>query len=97
MAGAPLSQRPIWERTELILVSALFRVALQEPASLSATIDHLTRALYAQRHAEDTLGPRLIGPMNAGERVRREQVRLAAADLIEAAARTWLEMRRTGS
>jgi hypothetical protein len=43
------------------------RSVVQTPSHLdSTTVEHLTRALYAQRHAEDTLGPKLmIGPMKA--------------------------------
>jgi tetratricopeptide (TPR) repeat protein len=43
------------------------RSVVHTPSHLDkATVEHLTRALYAQRHAEDTLGPKLmIGPMKA--------------------------------
>lgn len=46
---------------------ARVRGVVQAPSHLDgATVEHLTRALYAQRHAEDTLGPKLmIGPMKA--------------------------------
>ena len=46
---------------------ARVRSVVHTPSHLDgATVEHLTRALYAQRHAEDTLGPKLmIGPMKA--------------------------------
>lgn len=46
-----------------------------------ATVEHLTRSLYAQRHAEDTIGSRaMVGPITAQLEMLRALLRDATGD-----------------